>query len=312
MTSDSYSTWQARQKVWEDFVSTFSRALVTGGQIQTGPSTPALLAPTDHSEDKIGAKVLMFSPHPDDEALIGGLALRLRVEMGTNVTNCAVTLGSNKVERPRRREEVEAACKVLGFELVVPGNPSGLEKVTPHSRKESPSEWSKNVECIYEVLRQEQPDLIFLPHAEDFNPTHIGTHLLVTDTLRRWRETVVRRPVVLIETEYWHELSEPNLLVGLRNETVATLVMAVAEHGGEVSRNPYHIRLPARLIDNARRGAEVVGGPGAAGCNFTFAELYRVSFLAGGEILWGARKGLIIGPEEKMQVTDLVEYFSPR
>src|ERR1051325_579158 len=43
-------------------------------------------------------KVLVFSPHPDDEVIIGGLALRLLREAKWNVINVAVTQGSNRSE----------------------------------------------------------------------------------------------------------------------------------------------------------------------------------------------------------------------
>lgn len=34
-------------------------------------------------------------------------------------------------------------------------------------------------------------------------------------------------------------------------------------HAGEVKRNPYHLRLPAWMMDNVRRGSEVIAGPGS-------------------------------------------------
>ena len=86
--------------------------------------------------------------------------------------------------------------------------------------------------------------------------------------------------------------------------------MAVAEHGGEVKRNPYHVFLPARLIDNVRRGAEVVGGQGAHGCDFTFGELYRVSSLKGRKTLEGQKPTLIIKPEGQLHVPELFNHFS--
>jgi len=43
-----------------------------------------------------------------------------------------------------------------------------------------------------------------------------------------------------------------------------------------VRRNPYHLRMPAWLQDNVRRGAELVGGQGGAAPDFLFATLYRV------------------------------------
>jgi len=43
-----------------------------------------------------------------------------------------------------------------------------------------------------------------------------------------------------------------------------------------VKRNPYHLRMPAWMQDNVRRGAELVGGQGGPSPDFMFATLYRV------------------------------------
>jgi hypothetical protein len=43
-----------------------------------------------------------------------------------------------------------------------------------------------------------------------------------------------------------------------------------------VKRNPYHLSLPAWMIDNVRRGGELVGGQGGAAPDFAFATLYRL------------------------------------
>ena len=67
-------------------------------------------------------KVLIFSPHPDDECIIGGLALRLLREAKWNVINVAVTLGSKRERRAARLRELKNACASLGFGLIVPGN----------------------------------------------------------------------------------------------------------------------------------------------------------------------------------------------
>ena len=57
---------------------------------------------------------------------------------------------------------------------------------------------------------------------------------------------------------------------------VADLIAALSFHVGEVKRNPYHIRMPAWLMDNVRRGGELVGGQGGAAPDFRFATLYRL------------------------------------
>ena len=80
-------------------------------------------------------RALIFSPHPDDECIIGGLALRLLREAGMRVVNVAVTQGSQADRQEARWNELQAACEYLGFDLVatVPG---GLERINPKTRAE--------------------------------------------------------------------------------------------------------------------------------------------------------------------------------
>ena len=78
---------------------------------------------------------LIFSPHPDDEGIIGGLPLRLRRESAWDVVNVAVTQGSNRARQSERLAELRAACGFIGFGLVQTA-PNGLEKVTPKCRAE--------------------------------------------------------------------------------------------------------------------------------------------------------------------------------
>ena len=212
-------------------------------------------------------------------------------------------------QRARRLRELESACRVLGFELVVPQHPSGFDNVNTKTRDGRPDEWAVKVKTLAEIFDREKPDVVFAPHAEDFNTAHIGTHFLVAEALGEHLAASGRGTVLFIQTEFWHELSEPNLMVGVSPETEAILLMATAEHGGEVSRNPYHLRHPGRMIDNVRRGSEVVGGQGAAAAPFPFAELYRVTFMRGREIVAPRPGGRIVGPEDKIDVDWLTAQF---
>jgi hypothetical protein len=65
----------------------------------------------------------------------------------------------------------------------------------------------------------------------------------------------------------------------------ARLIQALACHQGEVARNPYHLRLPAWMADNVRRGGELLGGAGGTPPGWAFATLYRLSRWADGEAL---------------------------
>ncbi|MFW5882736.1 MAG: PIG-L deacetylase family protein, partial [Verrucomicrobiota bacterium] len=120
-------------------------------------------------------------------------------------------------------------------------------------------------------IKEAQPAALFYPHAVDGHPAHIATHRLLNEALTH----LPTRPPCF-ETEYWQAMRAPNLLVESSTEQVERLVAALAQHTGEVQRNPYHRRLPAWLIDNVRRGAELLGGTGADGLpDLTFGTLYR-------------------------------------
>ena len=115
--------------------------------------------------------------------------------------------------------------------------------------------------------------MIFIPHEHDGHETHIGTHFLALDALK----TLPRDfKCHVVETEFWGPMAEPNLLVESSTKDVADLVAALACHIGEVRRNAYHARLPAWMMDNVRRGAELVGGQGEVAPDFAFATIYRL------------------------------------
>lgn len=215
-------------------------------------------------------KVLIFSPHPDDECIVGGLALRLLREQRMNVINIAVTLGSKVERRAERARELAEACRYLGFGLEL-ADGQGMTEINPESRQRDPAGWQDKVRCIVDLLHRHQPRIVMLPHEFDAHPTHLGTHLLVMDALRTTQDIIC----TLVETEFWSPIPEPNLMVEISPRDLADLVAALSCHAGEVRRNPYHLRLPAWMQDNVRRGAERVSGSGTKSPAASFATIYR-------------------------------------
>jgi LmbE family N-acetylglucosaminyl deacetylase len=250
------------------FVSSFAKLVSEGKSLTLGNIAPETrIAPAANAP--VG---LIFSPHPDDECIIGGLALRLSREAGMRIVNIAVTQGSNKERQQPRLTELRNACNWIGFKLEQTA-PNGLEKINPKTRTSDPQHWAKAVEIIATSLAKHQPRVIFLPHELDWNSTHIGTHFLVMDALKTLPSSF---ECLLVETEFWGQMTSPNLMVELSETNVADLLAALSFHVEEVRRNPYHLRLPAWMQDNVRRGAELVGGQGGAAPDFTFATLYRL------------------------------------
>lgn len=217
-------------------------------------------------------RVVIFSPHPDDECIVGALPLRLQREAGARVINVAVTQGSKKERRAARLEELRNACRYLGFDLLQTRE-DGLEGINPKGRAGDPAGWAASVDRIAGLLGEVRPDVVLIPHDADWNSTHIGTHLLVVDALARAGAALC--PYV-VETEFWAPIARPNLMVEVTEGDLADLLAALSFHVGEVQRNPYHLGLPSWMIDNVRRGGELVGGQGGAAPNWAFATLYRL------------------------------------
>ena len=223
---------------------------------------------------------LIFSPHPDDECIIGGLPLRLMRESGVRVVNVAVTLGSNKERQQARLGELKDACDWIGFELQETA-PDGLERITPSARENEPDHWASSVQTIAGILAERTPQSIFIPHDADWNGTHLGVHQLVLDALASLPSDF---STILVENEFWGQMQSPNLMVESSETDVADLLAALSHHVGEVRRNPYHLRMPAWLQDNVRLGAELVGGQGGDAPSFDFATLYRISLWKDGTL----------------------------
>ena len=311
MAKATSTAWEVRRRRWVRVVQENIAARDAGRGIALGPSRTPLRAPEPGPISGRRLKVVVCSPHPDDEALVGALPLRLRRECGATVANCAITLGSDPGQRARRLGELEASCGVLGFALVVAHPPWGFDQVNLANRQKHPAAWAAKVRVLSETLEQQAPDVVFAPHAEDFNSTHIGTHYLVVEALGDYLERTGRSALPLIETEFWQPNAGADLLVGLAAEDEAILLMAAAEHGGEVRRNPYHLWHPSRMLANVGRGAEVVGGQGSAAPDFPLGELYRLVFVAGRELVPARPRGRVIGPDSKIHWPALLRSFRP-
>jgi len=245
---------------YQSYVGDFARLLDGAKSFPLG----GFSASPRHTLAPNAPKALFFAPHPDDECISGGLALRLLHEQRMAVLNVAVTQGSNKERQPERLRELQAACDYIGFGLITTG-PNGLEKISPKTRAQDPAHWGACVTVIQGILQQHRPAVILFPHEHDWNSTHIGTHFLVMDALQRMPANF---ECFLVETEFWGQMTDPNLMLEISAQDLTDMICALTFHVGEVQRNPYHLLLPARMLDNVRRGAELVGGQGVAAPDF--------------------------------------------
>ncbi len=261
-------------KSYQDFVAAFSETMEKAKSLPLGQAEAASLPklPAD------APKILLFSPHPDDEVITGALPLRLLRQSRRRIINVAITLGRHQERRQPRLDELRGCCEYIGFDVIVAGE-NGLTDVYIKTRKEMPEHWAKCVESIAEILRDNRPEIVFFPHDQDWHPGHIATNKLVLDALQMQEPNF---SCYCIETEFWSTMDSPNLMVESSPDDLADLLNALSFHIGEVRRNPYHLSLPAWMTDNVRRGSELVGERGGPAADFQFATLYRLQLWKNG------------------------------
>lgn len=287
------------QNPYLSYIKSFASVFEKGKDLPLG----AITTPPPKQTNQSAPKVVILSPHPDDECVMGALALRLMRETGSAVFNVPITFGSNTLRKEERKKELSQACKWLGFKLETMAC-GGLDQITPDSRSANPEHWKIAVSELAEVIQKIKPDILFLPNSTDWNRTHLGVNLLTYDALGE----ISQISVTLVETEFWGQIREPNLLVESSDEEVADLVAALSHHAGEVRRNPFHLRLPSWMQDNVRRGAEVVGGQGSDAPDFNFATLYRVTKWIEGKQFLPWKGGKIIPRAENVE-SDILNHL---
>lgn len=127
-------------------------------------------------------RVLVFAGHPDDEIIGCGGSLAKHVKLGNQVSACYMTSGeagsldySKDELLPIREKEARNAAQVIGFQdLTYLRNPDGY------------LEYNKsNLKKLVELIREKQPNIVYVHHQSDGHQDHRTTFQLVNESLGR-------------------------------------------------------------------------------------------------------------------------------
>jgi len=127
-------------------------------------STTAALP--DATMPQSGQRVLVFSPHPDDETIGVGGFIAQSIENGADVRIVLVTNGDFHGDEQVRYDEFTKATQILGVpesQLVFLGYPDGkLDKMNPATLSTA----------LQAQITQYNPDIVIYPDTQDANPDH--------------------------------------------------------------------------------------------------------------------------------------------
>lgn len=118
------------------------------------------------------ARVLVVSPHPDDEAIGCGGTLHRHAEEGSEIRVVFLTSGEQgghgvppSTAGPQREEEAARAAEILGIDLL------DFWRYTDGALKANAS----IVERLRELLRTWQPGIVYAPHLGEMHTDHRAT-----------------------------------------------------------------------------------------------------------------------------------------
>ena len=128
------------------------------------------------------ARVLILSPHPDDEAIgCGGTMLR-HLDAGAEVSVCYIMDGRTGGQEEGTTEDEIA--KIRKEEALALGRMIGLSsQVFLELRDRSDHETSIGVNGLKEVLRDMKPEIVYTSSMLDQHPEHSFTSRLLVDSV---------------------------------------------------------------------------------------------------------------------------------
>ena len=175
---------------------------------------------------------LVIAPHPDDEVIGCGGAIRLGIERGESVSAVFLTSGELGLKhRPRaeawevREKEARRAAVILGLaKLHFLRQPDWM--LGDHIRAAA--------KALGQVLAEERPTLVYLPHPEDGHPDHRATLPILQTALKGWRG---QKPE-LLAYEVWTPLAAHDLVVDISG-TIKRKLHALRAHRSQLGEFDY-------------------------------------------------------------------------
>jgi len=171
-----------------------------------------------------GKRVMVLSPHPDDDVIGAGGTLAKHAAFGSTIHSIVLTDGGRGDPDERygdivqqRKEEARNAGSIIGIpNLTFLGYPDGNLSVD-----------EDHIKKLLKHIRDYIPDLIYLPFFLDTHPDHRVAMTLAAEAMKRFN-----RNCICCFYETWVPLL-PNIIVDISNE-ISLKLNAIAAHESQL------------------------------------------------------------------------------
>ena len=228
--------------------------------------------------------ILHVAPHPDDES-IGAIATLLALKRAKHIViNLACSLG--RIEPERRRLELEAACEMADFELMV-----HTPLLAISSGDDLAAAQRTLMATVARLVADRQVDVVVSPSPHDGHHGHEVVGRAARDAVAAAPSPAPR----LWLWGLWADLPHPTLYVGFNDDRMARAIEVLEAHEGELKRNDYRRVVRGRAEANRVLGSERVFGWGARARPQPYAELLTEVVRRNGE--WWASGARELDPK---------------
>ena len=199
-----------------------------------------------------GQKVLVVSPHPDDESIAAGGYIAQSIINGANVTIVLVTDGNAQHQESIRYSEFKKATTILGVpetNLIFLGFPDGKLALGDQASLQS---------ALQMQIDKYNPDIVLYPNPYDYNPDHktIGQaierilktesrHITAYEYLVHY-ELIYPRPREFVPAD---NLLPPKLVANVNKECLSFDLSSSVESCKEGAIFTYQSQLHSPLLD---------------------------------------------------------------
>lgn len=172
-------------------------------------------------------RVLVLSPHPDDDILGCGGTLRIYHQMGADITAVYMTDGrkggSGRYDEDElvliRKDEARKAAAILGIDRLIFLNSRDTEISCTH----------KTVKELSDILEDIKPDVIFLPFLLDNHRDHLATNAIFVEASKN-----LYKEIMCCGYEVWTPITTANCIVDI-TETISIKMAALGEHKSQMT-----------------------------------------------------------------------------
>lgn len=213
-------------------------------------------------------KILVVSPHPDDETLgAGGTILRYKAMKNKiywlNITNMKKEYGYAEGKILKRNKEIQLVNKLYNFDdfYNLELEPAGLDKYSN----------SEIIRRISQIIYKVQPNTIILPYKYDIHSDHHIVYNWIYSCTKSFRYSCINKILameIISETDFSSSDNGfiPNYFIDI-SEFLEKKIEIMKVYESELSKHPF-----PRSIENIKSLATVRG----ATAGVKYAEAFRL------------------------------------